>query len=78
MLARLEQQGHLYQVEVVREIAAPFGEEFTFVTFDGRLAIDGRVRRGFKAITRDSVVWERQRFCWRWREAGDLPGRNQE
>jgi Family of unknown function (DUF6953) len=78
MLSRLEQQGRLCQAEAVCEIAARFGGEFTFATPAGRMALDGGVRRAFKKLTRETVVWDRQAFCWRWRRAGDAPGRGQE
>ena len=77
MLGRLQQRGRLYQAEAARESAGRFGDEFTFTTPDGRLALDGSVLRAFKKITGDSVVWEHGEFCWRWREAGDGPGRSQ-
>ena len=43
-----------------------------------RAATHGGSLQAFKKISGDTVVWERWDFCWRKREATDVPSRKQE
>ena len=74
MLQALEERQSLYQEVVVYEIAADFGEEFTYLNASGNLAIDRRVLREFRKLTEATVVWERGERLWRKRTDTDPPG----
>ncbi len=76
MLRRLEKVGVLHQDDAVSEIADRFGEATTYENAAGNAAISKEVLAAFKAISPD-VVWSRGERCWRKREKGDEPGRNQ-
>jgi hypothetical protein len=80
MVSQLEESrtGRLYQVDAVRDIAAQFGDEFTYLNDNGNPAIHKRILQAFRKISGDGVVWDRWDFCWRHREAGDAPSRKQE
>jgi len=76
MVEQLKQQGMLYQEQIVYDIQAEFGEEFTYYNNNGNPAINKDVLDAFKKLTPD-VVWIRGERYWRTREPGDEPGRNQ-
>jgi hypothetical protein len=77
MVEELEREQYLYQHVVASEIAARFGEEFTYCNQRGNLAIDPRVLAAFRNITEDTVIWERGQRMWRTRSEADDPGRRQ-
>jgi hypothetical protein len=78
MAAELEREEFLYQETAVYEIAARFGEEFTYENERGAPAISRKVLREFGKLTGDSVIWERREKMWRKRAADDMPGRQQD
>lgn len=78
MLGELERQRELHQEDVVHEIAAHFGEEFTCENENGNLAISKAVLDAFRKLSGDDVVWCRSERYWRPREEWDLPGRQQD
>jgi hypothetical protein len=51
MAARLEEHKRLYQADVVGDIAATFGDDFTYLNDNGNPAIDKRILRAFRKIT---------------------------
>jgi hypothetical protein len=63
---------------VVYEIADKFGEEFTYQNENGNRAIDRAVLKAFRALTEDTVIWERGQRMWRRREGFDESGRQQQ
>jgi hypothetical protein len=75
MLEQLESQQVLYQEVVVYQIIEKFGEEFTYINVHGNPAIDKKVLREFRRLTRDTVVWMRGERAWRKRHEHDPPGR---
>jgi hypothetical protein len=77
MVAKLERDEFLRQEEVVYEIAARFGDEFTYINQNGNLAIDRRVLAAFRNTTVGTVVWERRERMWRKRDEADEIGRRQ-
>ena len=60
MLSRLEQSGRLYQAEAVQDIAAKFGDEYTYLNDNGNPAIDRRILRAFRQITGDTALEEQR------------------
>lgn len=75
MLAELKRDGLLYQETAVYRILELFGEAFTYYNANGNLAIDRKVLAAFRALTADTVVWERGERYWRPRVATDSAGR---
>jgi hypothetical protein len=77
MMAESKSSGELYQEVAVSEISSRFGEGFVCQNAAGNQAIRRVVLGEFNKLTGDKVVWERGRRLWRFREAGDEPGRMQ-
>jgi hypothetical protein len=71
MLDQIEQEARLYQADAATAIAFRFGREFVHENRNGRKAIDKRIVRAFRAAAGDKVIWNRQDFYWRLREAAD-------
>jgi len=78
MMDQLDQAGRLYQADAASSIVKRFGPEFIYENENGNPAIDRRVLRAFRRISRDTVVWDRWDFCWRKRKEGDASSRKQE
>jgi hypothetical protein len=78
MFDEVKQRNSLYQEDVVHEIAAKFGKEFTYDNENGNLAISRKVLAAFTKLTKDTVVWERFDKCWNLRKLHDSPGRRQD
>jgi hypothetical protein len=55
-----------------------FCETFTYINSNGNVAISKAVLTAFRALTAETVVWERGEKCWRKRERLDAPGRQQD
>jgi hypothetical protein len=84
MLAQLEANDELLQVEAVAEIQRRFGPEFVYVGSYGEMSIAARVLYQFRELSGDSIVWVTEHggvfspgAHWRKRGAGDSPGRTQ-
>ena len=77
MVQELERVQYLYQETVVYQIASSFGDEFTYTNSNGNPAIRREVLDAFRALTKDTVIWERGSRLWRKREQYDEPGRRQ-
>jgi hypothetical protein len=78
MLEELERVEFLYQETVVFDIASKFGDEFTVINDNGNMAIRRDILSAFRALTGDSVIWERGERMWRKRQAYDEVGRQQD
>jgi hypothetical protein len=78
MLEELERVEFLYQETVVFDIASKFGDEFTVINDNGNMAIRRDILSAFRALTGDSVIWERGERMWRKRQAHDEVGRQQD
>jgi len=59
-------------------IQEQFGTEFTHLTEDGSFSIQSSVLLAFRTMTKDTVVWERQKRYWRKRTDCDEDGRSQD
>ena len=84
MVAQLEADGRLLQVDAVVAIEKVFGPEFVYISDIGEKSIDRRVLYQFRKLTEHEVVWVTQHgggywsgAHWRKREPGDSPGRTQ-
>ncbi len=84
MLAQLDENDELLQIEAVAEIQRLFGPEFVSVGSNGEMAIDRRVLSQFRKLSGDTVVWVTGHggdywpgAHWRKRGTGDSPDRTQ-
>jgi Family of unknown function (DUF6953) len=84
MLAQLDENDELLQVDAVAEIQRLFGHEFVYIGDNGEMAIDRRVLYQFRKLSGNGVVWVTEHHGvywsgahWRKRCPGDSPGRIQ-
>lgn len=78
MLEQVQSAQWLDQDVAVFEIEKRFGSTFVYDNEKGNPAIDRIVLKEFKAISKETVVWERGDRAWRLRTPHDLPGRQQD
>jgi hypothetical protein len=71
MLNQLKSKNRIYQENIVYEIKKTFGEEFVYINENGNLAIDKGILKEFRNLTKNSVVWDRGDFAWRFRKESD-------
>jgi hypothetical protein len=64
MLNELKRETILCHEVVVQEISMQFGEEFTYTNANGDLAIDERVLREFRDLTKDMNVTVKGERFW--------------
>ncbi|TNH85240.1 ATP-dependent RNA helicase HrpA [Aeromonas sobria] len=76
MVQMLERDGCLYQDDVVDYLVKNSSDELLRENVDGNQVLAKQVLDAFLAKTKDSVVWVKPDFYWRWRVAEDEPGRN--
>ena len=76
LLAEVEAGQVVHQDHAVSELESRFGSDVAYINNAGNPAINKRVLAAFKILSPD-VVWSRSERCWRKREKGDEPGRNQ-
>lgn len=76
MLLRVEKSGVLHQDDAVGGLADKFGASATYDNAAGNPAISKDVLKAFKDMS-PHIVWSRSERCWRKREKGDHPSRNQ-
>ncbi|WPN59741.1 DUF6953 family protein [Pseudomonas sp. P9_31] len=76
MLAQVEEDGCVYQDDVVDHVVRANSEELLRENSDGNLVLGITVLNAFKKLTPESVVWVRPDRYWRWRVAEDEPGRD--
>jgi hypothetical protein len=67
----------LYQNEAAYEIANKFGDEFVYENDKGGLSISKAVRKEFRKLNEETVVWDAREKYWRLRTPQDAPGRSQ-
>lgn len=84
MVAKLEENDILLQVEIVAEIEELFGPDYVYFSDYGEKSIDRRILYQFRKLTADDVVWITRHggvfwsgAHWRRREPGDDSGRVQ-
>ncbi len=84
MVAQLDENERLIQVEAVAAIEKLFGSEFVYLSAIGEKSINTRVLYQFRKLTGDEVVWVTRQgggfwleAYWRKRVSGDSPGRTQ-
>jgi hypothetical protein len=84
MVAQLEADDSLLEVDAVAAIEKLFGPAFVYVSDIGEKSIDRRVLNQFRKLTEDDVVWVTQHgggywsgAHWRKRGPGDSSGRTQ-
>jgi hypothetical protein len=84
MLAQVDENDELLQVDAVGEIQRLFGPKFVYVGDNGEMAIDRRVLYQFRKLSSKAVVWVTEHHGlywsgahWRKRIQGDSPGRTQ-
>jgi len=65
MMGELEQRDIIYQMEIVSQIGAKFGDAFTYTNDNGNLAIDKVVLKEFKKLHGGNAVWDRHDRSWR-------------
>jgi hypothetical protein len=78
MRAELDQHGHLRQSDAADGIVRQFGPDFVYENDNGNPGIEPRVLDAFRRLTGNNVVWVQSEFKWRYRRAGDQPGRRQD
>ncbi len=78
MLEQIDAENPLYQYVAAVEIRDRFGDAFVYTNDNGNDAIGASVLKAFKQLSTNNVVWDRSERCWRFREAGDDPGRQQD
>ncbi|MGL6049973.1 MAG: DUF6953 family protein [Aeromonas salmonicida] len=76
MVQMLARDGCLYQDDVVDYLVKNSSDELLRENVDGNQVLAKQVLDAFLAKTKDSVVWVKPDFYWRWRVAEDEPGRN--
>lgn len=78
MIAELKRTGYLSQDVVAYELYKKFGSAATYMNDNGNLAISKEVLSLFKKMTGTDVIWSRSDRAWRFRQAYDKPGRQQD
>lgn len=73
MVGELEREKVLYQEVVAYQIKAMFGEKIINRDLNGKLAIDRKILIEFRKLTEETVVWDKSKFCWRFKESDDPP-----
>jgi hypothetical protein len=68
MLEELKRETILCQEVVAHEISMQFSEEFTYMNANGELAIDERVLREFRDLTKDIVLAVGGERVWRLKQ----------
>ncbi|WP_367106621.1 hypothetical protein [uncultured Psychrobacter sp.] len=74
MIDKLQNDGCLYQDDVVDYIVRSGDESFLRENADGNLVLDRPLLKSFKDVTSD-VVWVQSDFYWRYRVVEDEGGR---
>ena len=75
MLAKMESEGCLYQVDAVDHLLRLGVDRLLEVNPAGNDVLSRKVLDAFRRVTESTVVWVKQERYWRPREAGDPPGR---
>lgn len=75
MLAKLTNEGCLYQDDVVDHLTKNKLEALARENADGNLVVGQEVLKAFREITETNVVWVKPDRYWRFRVKEDEPGR---
>lgn len=78
MLARVEGERCLYQVDAVDHLLRVGADELLRINAAGNEVLDSKVLDAFRRLTENTVVWVRRERYWRLRVDEDLPGRDAE
>jgi hypothetical protein len=76
MLVALEQEGCLYQEDVVDYLVKSNADNLLQENSDGNLALTRPVLNSFRKLTETNVVWVKPDRYWRYRVPEDEPGRD--
>lgn len=76
MIAALERDGCIYQDDVVDLLVKSKNEHLLKENSDGNQVLTKVVLDEFLKATRETVVWVRSGFYWRWRVREDEEGRD--
>ena len=76
MLAKLEQDGCLYQDDAVDHIVKSGKEEFLRQNSEGNQVLSTKVLSSFRKSTEPDVVWVKPDKYWRYRVTEDEEGRD--
>ncbi|MFM5011815.1 hypothetical protein ACEUB2_03990 [Aeromonas veronii] len=76
MIAALERDGCIYQDDVVDLLVKSKNEHLLKENSDGNQVLTKVVLDEFLKATRETVVWVRSGFYWRWRVQEDEEGRD--
>ncbi|MDX7830352.1 DUF6953 family protein [Aeromonas dhakensis] len=76
MVAALKNEGCIYQDDVVDYLVKSGNEQLLKENADGNQAVGKAVLDEFLKATRETVVWVKPDFYWRWRVPEDEEGRN--
>lgn len=77
MLSEVERRGRLYAAAAADEIDRLHGAAVVGYDDEGKPFLKKPVLDAFREISSDNVVWSMGTLCWRKRQAGDRPGREQ-
>lgn len=75
MLSKLDEDGCVYQDDVVDFLVKSGAETCLTENAEGNLVLDRSVLNAFKKQTELNVVWVKPDRYWRYRVAEDEPGR---
>ena len=75
MLSMLDQEGCIYQDDVVDYLVKGNSENLLRENADGNLVLGRDVLNAFKKLTETNVVWIKPDRYWRFRVKEDEPGR---
>ncbi|TBB12447.1 hypothetical protein ELH50_15760 [Rhizobium ruizarguesonis] len=71
MVEQMGERSRLIQEVIVRKIKKEWGDDWVEKNQNGNLAIPRAVLKEFKALTDDTLVWERSSKSWRKRRPND-------
>lgn len=75
MLNRFNKSSPMYQRDLIPALIDKFGEEFTYVNWNGNRAINKEILAEFRKLTPTGVVWSASEQMWRKRKDTDPPNR---
>ena len=78
MLARIEGERCLYQVDAVDYLLRVGANELLRINAAGNEVLDNKVLDAFRRLTENTVVWVSRERYWRLRVEEDVPGRQAE
>lgn len=76
MRFQLDEDGCLYQDDVVDYLVKERAEALLRENSDGNLVLERKLLNEFRKLTQDEVVWVKPDKYWRFRVPEDEPGRD--